>query len=126
LPNVRARRRRSPARADANSVPGLGLSDAESRGGAFVGRAGQDSGWSTTVSDGLGRRGAGDRLGPLGWIALGLLALAGLRWALAGLAGIDLVATVAEPGSVLARSVDALTGTAALYAVYLLANSLRR
>jgi len=58
--------------------------------------------------------------GALGTVALLLLIVGGLNWALVGLFNFDLVAALFGPMSVLSRIVYVLVGLAALYCLVLL------
>lgn len=54
----------------------------------------------------------------LDYLAMVLLIVGGLNWAMVGLFDVDMVATVFGPGTALTRIVYLLVGLAALYAVY--------
>ena len=56
----------------------------------------------------------------LDYIAMALLIIGGLNWAMVGLFQVDVVATLFGPASPLARLVYVLVGVAALWGVYLL------
>lgn len=56
----------------------------------------------------------------LDYIALALMIVGGLNWAMVGLFQVDVVATLFGPTSPLARLIDVLVGVAALWGVYLL------
>jgi uncharacterized membrane protein YuzA (DUF378 family) len=49
------------------------------------------------------------------WIAFWLLVVGGLNWGLFGLFGVDLVAAIFGPGSVVTRVVYVVVGLAAIY-----------
>jgi len=49
------------------------------------------------------------------WIAFWLLVVGGLNWALVGLFGVDLVATIFGPGSIASRVIYVLVGLSAVY-----------
>jgi uncharacterized membrane protein YuzA (DUF378 family) len=51
----------------------------------------------------------------LDWLALILLIIGGLNWGLVGLFGIDLVASVFGPGSMISRVIYIAVGVAALW-----------
>lgn len=60
-----------------------------------------------------------NKLSTLDWIALVLVIIGGLNWALVGLFGFDLVAAIFGDMSVLSRLVYVLVGLSAVYlAVY--------
>ncbi|PIL40401.1 hypothetical protein CR103_07960 [Massilia psychrophila] len=65
--------------------------------------------------------GAGHNAGlsAVGYIAMALLIVGGLNWALVGLLSFDLVATLFGTQSTLTRLVYILVGVSALYAIYL-------
>jgi len=65
-------------------------------------------------------------LGALDWIALVLLIIGGLNWALVGLFDFDLVAAIFGNMSAISRIVYALVGLAALYTLYLATRINRR
>lgn len=52
------------------------------------------------------------------WIALTLVIIGGLNWALVGLFKFDLVAAIFGPMSVLSRIVYTVVGLAAVYTIY--------
>ena len=52
------------------------------------------------------------------WIALVLVIIGGLNWALVGLLKFDLVAAIFGPMSVLSRVVYTVVGLAAAYTIY--------
>ena len=54
----------------------------------------------------------------LDYLAMALLIIGGLNWALVGLFEVDMVATIFGPGSPAARLVYVLVGLAALYSIY--------
>jgi uncharacterized membrane protein YuzA (DUF378 family) len=49
------------------------------------------------------------------WIAFWLLVVGGLNWALVGLFGVDLVATIFGAGSIASRAIYVLVGLSAVY-----------
>ena len=51
----------------------------------------------------------------LDWLALILLIIGGLNWGLVGLFGIDVVASIFGPGSMLSRVIYIAVGVAALW-----------
>jgi uncharacterized protein len=55
------------------------------------------------------------------YIAMALLIIGGLNWAMVGLFNVDMVASLFGQGSSLTRLVYLLVGVAALYAIYLAA-----
>jgi uncharacterized membrane protein YuzA (DUF378 family) len=54
----------------------------------------------------------------LDYLAMALLIIGGLNWALVGLFEVDMVATIFGPGSPAARLIYVLVGLAALYSIY--------
>lgn len=56
-----------------------------------------------------------NKLNALDWVALVLVIVGGLNWALVGLFGFDLVAAIFGDMSVLARIVYVLVGLSAVY-----------
>jgi len=58
------------------------------------------------------------RLGWLDWTALVLLIIGGINWGLVGLLGLDLVALLFGPVSLLTRIVYILVGISALYVAF--------
>ena len=54
----------------------------------------------------------------LDYLAMALLIIGGLNWALVGLFEVDMVATIFGPDSPAARLVYVLVGLAALYSIY--------
>ena len=52
------------------------------------------------------------------YIAMALLIIGGLNWAMVGLFDVDVVATLFGPGSPASRLVYVLVGIAALYSIY--------
>jgi uncharacterized membrane protein YuzA (DUF378 family) len=54
----------------------------------------------------------------LDYLAMFLLIIGGLNWAMVGLFEVDMVATIVGPGSPAARLVYVLVGLAALYSIY--------
>jgi uncharacterized membrane protein YuzA (DUF378 family) len=62
-------------------------------------------------------------LNVLGWIALVLVVVGGLNWALVGIFSFDLVAAIFGEMSALARVVYAVVGIAAVYLLILAAST---
>jgi uncharacterized membrane protein YuzA (DUF378 family) len=60
-------------------------------------------------------------LSTIDYVAMALLVIGGFNWALVGLFGFDLVATLFSPGSPATRLAYVLVGIAALYAIYMTA-----
>jgi uncharacterized membrane protein YuzA (DUF378 family) len=58
-------------------------------------------------------------MGTVDYIALALLILGGLNWAMVGLFDTDIVATLFGPGTPATRLVYVLVGASALYSIYL-------
>ncbi len=56
-----------------------------------------------------------NKLTPLDWIALILLAVGGLNWGLVGILNFDLVATIFGDMSLLSRIVYGVVGASAIY-----------
>ena len=54
----------------------------------------------------------------LDYIAMALLIIGGLNWAMVGLFDVDIVATIFGPGSPATRLVYVVVGLAALYSIY--------
>ena len=54
----------------------------------------------------------------LDYLAMALLIVGGLNWAMVGLFDVDMVATLFGPGSPATRIVYVVVGLAALYAIY--------
>ena len=54
----------------------------------------------------------------LDYVAMALLIIGGLNWALVGLFEVDMVATIFGPGSPASRLIYVLVGLAALYSIY--------
>ena len=54
----------------------------------------------------------------LDYVAMALLIIGGLNWALVGLFEVDMVATIFGPGSPVSRLIYVLVGLAALYSIY--------
>jgi uncharacterized membrane protein YuzA (DUF378 family) len=54
----------------------------------------------------------------LDYLAMALLIIGGLNWALVGLFEVDMVATIFGPGSPATRLIYVLVGLAALYSIY--------
>ncbi|HIJ71711.1 MAG TPA: DUF378 domain-containing protein [Planctomycetes bacterium] len=63
------------------------------------------------------------KLNVLGWIALILVVVGGLNWALVGIFSFDLVAAIFGEMSALARIVYAVVGVAAIYILILAAST---
>lgn len=61
----------------------------------------------------------------LDYIAMALLIVGGLNWAMVGLFDVDMVAVLFGPGSMLTRVVYMLVGLAALYSLYTIAKMAR-
>ncbi|CCF84802.1 DUF378 domain-containing protein [Nitrolancea hollandica] len=59
------------------------------------------------------------RLNVIDWIALVLTIIGALNWGLVGLAGVDLVASLFGPMSVLSRIIYVLVGLSGLWLIYL-------
>jgi len=55
------------------------------------------------------------------YIAMALLIIGGLNWAMVGLFDVDMVATLFGPGTALTRIVYVVVGLAALYSIYTMA-----
>ena len=55
------------------------------------------------------------------YIAMALLIIGGLNWAMVGLFDVDMVATLFGPGTALSRIVYVVVGLAALYSIYTMA-----
>ncbi|HEV7813950.1 MAG TPA: DUF378 domain-containing protein [Janthinobacterium sp.] len=66
------------------------------------------------------------RMNPLDWVAIILLIVGGVNWALVGLFGFDLVAAIFGSMSMLSRIVYVLVGLAALYSIYFCIKKLPR
>lgn len=66
------------------------------------------------------------KLSALDWVAMVLLIVGGLNWAVVGLFNVDVVASVFGVQSPLARLVYVLVGLSALYAIYLSAKMAAR
>lgn len=64
------------------------------------------------------RTGGRSAMSALDYLAMALLIIGGLNWALVGLFEVDMVATIFGPGSPAARLVYVLVGLAALYSIY--------
>jgi uncharacterized membrane protein YuzA (DUF378 family) len=73
----------------------------------------------TATSSSAAPRTSSSGAGILATIALALLIIGGLNWALVGLFEFDLVATLFGPMSIVSRIVYVLVGLAALYALTL-------
>lgn len=54
----------------------------------------------------------------LDYLAMALLIIGGLNWAMVGLFDVDMVATIFGPGSPATRIVYVVVGLAALYSIY--------
>lgn len=67
------------------------------------------------------REHTGSAIIALDYLAMALMIVGGLNWAMVGLFGADVVATLFGPASPLARLIYVLVGLAALWGVYLLA-----
>ena len=63
-----------------------------------------------------------NKLNALDWVALALVIIGGLNWALVGLFGFDLVAVIFGDMSVLSRIVYTLVGISAVYVLVIAAN----
>jgi len=63
------------------------------------------------------REGAGS-MSAIDYVAMALLIIGGLNWAMVGLYDIDLVARVLGPGSPASRAVYVLVGLSALYSIW--------
>jgi uncharacterized membrane protein YuzA (DUF378 family) len=63
-----------------------------------------------------------NKLNTLDWIALVLVVIGGLNWALVGLFGFDLVAAIFGDMSFLSRAVYTLVGLSAVYVLVIAAN----
>ena len=63
------------------------------------------------------REGAG-AMSAVDYIAMTLLIIGGLNWAMVGLFDVDVVATLFGPGSPASRVVYVVVGLAALYSIY--------
>ena len=64
------------------------------------------------------RHGRGSAMSAMDYIAMALLIIGGLNWALVGLFQVDMVATIFGPGSPATRLIYVLVGLAALYSIY--------
>ena len=64
------------------------------------------------------REGRGSAMSALDYLAMFLLIVGGLNWALVGLFEVDMVATIFGTGSPAARLIYVLVGLAALYSIY--------
>jgi uncharacterized membrane protein YuzA (DUF378 family) len=64
------------------------------------------------------REGGRPAMSALDYVAMVLLIVGGLNWAMVGLFSVDLVATVFGPDSPASRLVYVLVGLAALYSIY--------
>lgn len=67
------------------------------------------------------REGHGSAMAALDYLAMFLLIIGGLNWALVGLFEVDMVATIFGPGSPASRLIYVLVGLAALYSIYTMA-----
>ena len=63
------------------------------------------------------------KLNVMGWVALVLVVVGGLNWALVGIFSFDLVAAIFGEMSALARIVYAVVGIAAIYILILAAST---
>jgi len=64
------------------------------------------------------RSGQHSVMSALDYLAMALLIVGGLNWAMVGLFDVDMVATVLGPGSPATRIVYVVVGLAALYSIY--------
>lgn len=64
------------------------------------------------------REGGRSAMSALDYLAMALLIVGGLNWAMVGLFEVDMVATIFGPGSPAARLIYVLVGLAALYSIY--------
>ena len=67
----------------------------------------------------LGADAGGNRMNALDWLAMVLLIVGGVNWALVGLFNYDLVARILGAGSMATRIVYIVVGLAAVYSIYL-------
>lgn len=65
------------------------------------------------------REGRGSVMHGIDYIAMALLIIGGLNWAMVGLFNVDVIASVFGPGSAGTRLIYVLAGVAALYSIYL-------
>jgi len=65
------------------------------------------------------RERSGSGIAALDYIALALMIIGGLNWAMVGLFQVDVVATLFAPSSPLTRLIYVLVGVAALWGIYL-------
>ncbi len=64
------------------------------------------------------RTGGRSAMSALDYLAMALLIIGGLNWAMVGLFDVDMVATIFGPGSPATRIVYVVVGLAALYSIY--------
>jgi len=64
------------------------------------------------------RTSARPAMSAMDYLAMALLIIGGLNWAMVGLFDVDMVATIFGPGSPAARIVYVVVGLAALYSIY--------
>ncbi|MGI4719983.1 MAG: DUF378 domain-containing protein [Janthinobacterium lividum] len=64
------------------------------------------------------RAGGRSAMSALDYLAMALLIIGGLNWAMVGLFDVDMVATIFGPGSPATRIVYVVVGLAALYSIY--------
>ena len=64
------------------------------------------------------REGHRSAMSALDYLAMALLIIGGLNWAMVGLFDVDIVATIFGPGSPATRLVYVVVGLAALYSIY--------
>ncbi len=67
------------------------------------------------------REGGRSTMSAMDYIAMVLLIVGGLNWAMVGLFNVDLVATLFGPGTTASRVVYILVGAAAMYSIYTMA-----
>jgi len=65
------------------------------------------------------REGRGSVMHGLDYVAMALLIIGGLNWAMVGLFNVDVIASVFGTGSAGSRLIYVLVGLAALYSIYL-------
>ena len=63
--------------------------------------------------------GSSSKMSAVDWIAMALLIVGGLNWAMVGLFGVDVVASLFGVQSPISRLVYVLVGLSALYSIYL-------
>jgi len=61
-----------------------------------------------------------NKLNTIDWVALVLLVVGGLNWALVGLFGFDLVAAIFGDASILSRIIYTLVGLSAIYVLVII------